>query len=140
MEPSDLDGFVEKVLKVGNDPALRLEMSKESRRMAEEATWESIGNRVAWKLAEALEAKNSAPEATENISSLSIPVYSWLLLSHGLRGLLLSLVTEARLVAGLGIIVGVWGGLIGTWVMVKVGLVVRTRAPWLSRMFGRSAA
>jgi len=140
VEPSDLNGFVEKVLKVGNDPALRLEMSKESRRMAEEATWESIGNRVAWKLAEALEGKNSVTEATANTSSLSIPVYSWLLLSRGVRSLLLSLVTNARLVAGLGVIVGVWGGLIGTWVMVKVGLVVKTRGSWLSRIFGRSAA
>jgi glycosyltransferase involved in cell wall biosynthesis len=127
--PSDLDGFVEKVLKLG-DQQLRQMMSVESRRMAEEATWEKINNRVAWKLAEALECRPAPAE--ETTSSLSIPIYSWLLLSPELRGFLRSLIVDCRLVAGLGIIIGVWAGLVVTWGLVQLRLMVRGRVPWLS--------
>ena len=44
--PSDVDGFVEKVLKLGNDAELRKKMSDVSRRMGEDATWEKINNCV----------------------------------------------------------------------------------------------
>ena len=127
--PSDLDGFVEKVLKLG-DQQLRQMMSVESRRMAEEATWEKINNRVAWKLAEALESRPAPVE--ETVSSLSVPIYSWLLLSPELKGFLRSLIVDCRLVAGLGVIVGVWAGLVVTWGLVQLTLMVKGRAPWLS--------
>jgi glycosyltransferase involved in cell wall biosynthesis len=127
--PGNLDAFVEKVLKIGNDTQLRGEMSSESRKMAEEATWEKIGNQVAWKLAEALETRESAAGAVPNFS---IPIYSWLLLSPELRGFLGSLIVNARLVAGIWIIIGVWGGLVITWILVQVSLGVRARAPWMS--------
>ncbi|TAQ83750.1 hypothetical protein B7494_g7924 [Chlorociboria aeruginascens] len=103
--PSDLDAFVTKVLKLGNDTEVRNQMASESRKLADEATWEKINNRVAWKLAEALETR---PTPADPAPNFSIPVYSWFLLSSEFRNFLLSLLVDARLIAGLGIIFGVW--------------------------------
>ncbi|KAH6718260.1 glycosyltransferase family 4 protein [Leptodontidium sp. MPI-SDFR-AT-0119] len=129
--PNDLDGFVGKVLKLGKDTKLRTEMGLQSRQMAEEATWEKINNKVAWKLAEALD---DSP-ALEAPPSFSIPIYSWLLLSPGLRRWLGSFMVDAKLAGGLGIIVGVWGGLVITWLLVQFSLLVRARAPWMVEVF-----
>jgi len=137
--PTDLDTFVDKIVKLGNDTTLREEMSIESRRMAEEATWEKINNRVAWKLAEALQPSASHPQiqsqpnqstgaqAAAVIPGLSIPIYSWLLMSRELRAFLGALIVDARLVGGLGIIIGVWAGLVVTWGLVKSALFLKTR-------------
>ncbi|KAF7947490.1 hypothetical protein EAE96_008577 [Botrytis aclada] len=119
--PSNLEGFVEKILKIGNDPKLRSAMSIESRRMAEEATWDSIGNRVAWKMAETLETIKS----TDNIPDVRIPLYSWWMINDGLRNLLIPFIVDARLLAGLGMICGVWLGLILTWILVRILLRLR---------------
>jgi glycosyltransferase involved in cell wall biosynthesis len=126
--PLDLDGFVEKVLKLGNDAELRKKMSEESRRVGEEATWEKINNRVAWKMAEALETREREPDTAPNFS---IPIYSWLLLSQELRSFLASLIVDFRLIGGIGIIFGVWCGLVITWILVQLTLAIRVRAPWL---------
>jgi hypothetical protein len=40
-------------------------MALESRKMGEDATWEKINNRVAWKLAEALEQQTGAANCGE---------------------------------------------------------------------------
>jgi len=128
--PNDLESFVEKVVKLGKDNELRTEMGLEARRIAEEATWEKINNTVAWKLTEALD-QGPAQEA----SSFSIPIYSWLLLVPGLRGWLASFIVDARIAGGLGVIVGVWAGLVVTWLLVQLSLLVRVRAPWLVAAF-----
>ncbi|KAH8809139.1 family 4 glycosyltransferase [Xylogone sp. PMI_703] len=174
--PSDLDGFVEKVLKIGNDEELRQNMSVQARLLANEATWEKINNTVAWKMADAIEERKSqtvaatsttvvtspdapaapaaqttpaastttssvaAPSIADLKSSFAIPVYTWLLLSQELRSLLTSLVVDARLVAGLGIIIGVWGGLVVTWILVQTSLAVRIRGGWLRGMMERFTA
>jgi glycosyltransferase involved in cell wall biosynthesis len=118
--PSDLDGFVEKIVELSN-PVLMREMALESRRMAEEATWEKINNLVAWKLAESLDTQETAPPA----QNFSIPIYSWLLLSPELRGFLGRLIVDFRLMGGIGIIFGVWCGLVVTWILVQMALIVR---------------
>jgi len=129
--PTDLNGFVEKVLKLGKDSELRRIMSIESRRMADEATWEKINNQVAWKMAKALENR----EEPTGAPNFAVPVYSWLLLSSELRSYLGSLIVDARLAGGLGIIFGVWCGLVITWILVQISLMVRTRAPWIQELF-----
>lgn len=128
VDPEDLEGFVDRVVQLGTDSKLREDMSVESRRMAEDATWEKINNRVAWKLAEALDTEEPAQEQ----QSYSIPIYSWFLMSGGLR----SLVTNARLMGGLGIIFGVWSGLVITWVLVQAALVVRAPRTMLRSLRG----
>lgn len=131
--PSALDAFVEKIVKLGNDNQLRKQMSVESRRMAEEATWEKINNKVAWKLAEALQVDQPVRAV---VPDFSIPIYSWLLLSPELRTFLGAFIVDARLVGGIGIIIGVWGGLVITWILVQFALFMRARAPWLREMVG----
>ncbi|KAI9649766.1 hypothetical protein NHQ30_002347 [Ciborinia camelliae] len=120
--PASLKEFVEKVLRLSKDSQLRSTMSIESRRIAEEATWDSIGNRVAWKMADALKSTQSAADAWPNMKA---PLYSWLLMTEGLRNLLVSLIADARLLAGLGIIFGAWFGLIVTWILVRISLRLR---------------
>jgi hypothetical protein len=130
--PSDLDTFVDKILALGQNNSLRQQMAQESRRMAEEATWEKINNRVAWKLAEALPAETQTPQPNrEIVQGFSIPMYSWLLLHPDLRDFLGRVLVDFRLMGGIGVIVGVWAGLVVTWLLVKLSLLVRTRVPWL---------
>jgi glycosyltransferase involved in cell wall biosynthesis len=128
--PADLDGFVEHVEAL-NDPGLRAAMAVEARRMAEEATWEKINHRVACQLAAALDTQEPAPAAAA--PTYSIPIYSWLLLSTELRAFLAALAVDFRLMGGIGIIFGVWCGLVITWILVQAALVVRTRVPWALR-------
>jgi len=120
--PDDLNGFVGGIVSLANDSELRMAMSIESRRLAEAQTWEKIGNQVAWKMAEALVTEETilAPR------KYSIPVYSWLLLSQGLRGFVGSLIVDFRLMGGLGIILGVWIGLVITWVLVQMALMAKS--------------
>lgn len=132
--PADLDGFVDRVVAL-NEPGLRAAMSLESRRMAEEATWEKINHRVACKLAEALDTQEpAAAPAAVGPATYSIPIYSWLLLSPELRGFLGALAVDFKLMGGIGIIFGVWCGLVITWILVQLSLVVRTRVPWMRRV------
>lgn len=171
--PSDLDEFVEKVLKVGTDKNLLTELSLEARRQALGATWEKINNMVAWKMAEVIEERSAAnktaevaadaaadataaapdapattsttvtttgssspanPSMTDLRSSFAIPVYTWLLLSQELRTYLTSLIVDARLAGGLGIIIGVWICLVITWLFVQTSLAVRIRGRWVRAM------
>lgn len=134
--PNALDTFVAKVLKLGNDPELRLQMAQESRRMAEDATWEKINNRVAWKLAEALNTRQPEQLNQDAQQTFSIPMYSWLLLSRELRELVGRLIVNFRLMGGIGIIFGVWCGLVITWILVQASLLVRTRVPGPRGVFG----
>jgi cellobiose-specific phosphotransferase system component IIC len=118
-------------LALGSDSTLRILMSIESRRMAEDATWEKINNRVAWKLAEALETQETVPP----VQNFVIPIYSWLLLSPQLRNSAAAVIVDARLLGGIGIIFGVWCGLVITWIFVQLALLVRTRMPWARDAF-----
>lgn len=139
--PSDLDTFVHKALILGLDKSLRQQMAQESRRMAEEATWEKINNRVAWKLAEALPAETQTPPSNrETVQGFSIPVYSWLLLHPDLRGFVGKVLVDFKLMGGIGVIVGVWAGLVATWLLVQLSLLIRTRVPWLGDAFTRMRA
>jgi glycosyltransferase involved in cell wall biosynthesis len=138
--PSDLETFVSKVLKIGKDKELHKQMAEESRRMAEEATWEKINNRVAWKLAEALESGGESQQQNPGSQSFSIPIYSWLLLHAGLRDFLGRMFVDFRLMGGIGVIFGVWCGLVITWILVQMSLMVRTRAPWLREVVGGMVA
>ncbi|CAG8979767.1 hypothetical protein HYALB_00012404 [Hymenoscyphus albidus] len=134
--PGDLNGFIERVVKLGSDPGLRERMSIESRRMAEEATWESIGNKVAWEMAEIL--KNDAKNPLQSNSSTSVPVYSWFLVSSTVRKGIATLVADSRVFGGIGIIVGVWGGLVVTWGLVKVSLAGKGVVQRIREVFGKT--
>lgn len=53
--PGDLGAFVDKVVLLAGDAALRRRMGENARRQAEGATWERINNKVAWRMAETIE-------------------------------------------------------------------------------------
>jgi glycosyltransferase involved in cell wall biosynthesis len=133
--PQDLNSFVQKVLHLG-DFEMRQRMGIESRRMAEEATWERINHTVAVKLAENLEAQSAVVQKQSTDIDFSILIYSWLLLSPELRTMMLSWIVDAKLVGGLGMIIGVWGGLIITWILVQATLLMKGKSKWMSGWFG----
>lgn len=89
-------------------------MSVTSRKMAEEATWESIGNKVAWEMAGALEERGGET-VLERESSSSFGMW-------------------VREMCGMGIVVGVWGGLVVTWGLVRVSLGVKGLVGWVRRV------
>ncbi|KAK3899959.1 hypothetical protein C8A05DRAFT_46099 [Staphylotrichum tortipilum] len=53
--PADLGAFVDKVVALATDDALRKTASANARRQAEEATWDRINNKVAWRMAETID-------------------------------------------------------------------------------------
>jgi glycosyltransferase involved in cell wall biosynthesis len=129
--PQDLEGFVRRVLELGGNSKMREQMANESRKLAEEATWDSIGNKVAWKMVEALEIRSSCPK-----SDISTSKYSWLFKVPGLTSYLSSLADRVRLLGGLGIICGVWSSVIITWGVFKLSLTAKVTILWIRRIFG----
>ncbi|KAK9321363.1 hypothetical protein V1517DRAFT_326597 [Lipomyces orientalis] len=121
VEPSDLDDFVGRVEMLGRDPELRTNMGRRGRDIACQATWERINNRVAWQIANAL-PKNTTPTKFSNRPVL----YS-----------LTSLLLYMRVTGQMGIICGVWFGLIVTWILVKTSLLLKANALWVRHALGR---
>ncbi|KAL3417789.1 glycosyl transferase group 1 [Phlyctema vagabunda] len=122
--PEALQTFVNKVVLLGNDCNLREAMANESRRLAEEATWEKINNLVACKLAEALQARTGA---TAVLPHPAIRFYSWVLLKKDIFSYLRSVIVDVKVLAGLGAVFGTWVGLVITWILVQISLTVKSR-------------
>ncbi|KAG5950539.1 hypothetical protein E4U53_004885 [Claviceps sorghi] len=123
--PNDLDGFVTQAVKLARDATLRRQMARQARAAACEATWDKINNKVAWRMADIIEAHrreqhegkqlSQAPTTTEPCSSSSsssphalIPIYGWMMMNNGLREAMTRSVIDARLLGGLGIIATCW--------------------------------
>ncbi|KAI9744249.1 MAG: hypothetical protein M1818_002401 [Claussenomyces sp. TS43310] len=152
--PSDIDKFVKCIEQLGADKGLREKMGRRARQLALEATWEKINNRVAWQLADILAATQSQssepidrsppPTIASSASSsdgtsqsvkikpskISLSVRRPLL-SSGIIGTMTSFAISAQITACVGIIVGVWLGLIITWGLVQCALTMRAQLPWL---------
>ncbi|KAH6676845.1 glycosyltransferase family 4 protein [Halenospora varia] len=118
--PTDLESFVHRVVKLGADEPARRRMGAEARRMAEIATWDRIGNQVAWEMAEALENQTSAPKlsATNHKKMISR--------TQDMKSYLAEL-------GAVGVTSGIWCGLIATWVAVRISLILRGTAAWMMR-------
>lgn len=128
--PNDLYGFVEKVLKLGNDPVLRKQFSQEGRAQACEATWEKIGNKVAWKMAVIIEQRQGEDQLdATSIIKMGAPIYTWLLMNVGIRRLVVSRIVDARLAWVLFVIVGFWAAVSVYLIFIKISHVVRAKAP-----------
>ncbi|KAK5653200.1 hypothetical protein OQA88_9098 [Cercophora sp. LCS_1] len=52
--PGELDAFVQRVMELAGDDALRGRFAEDARVQAEGATWERINNQVAWRMAETI--------------------------------------------------------------------------------------
>lgn len=113
--PDDLDGFVTKAMKLAQDKQQRLRMAKDARAAACEATWEKIGNKVAWRMADTIAERRreqgTTPRPTQAMSTTAqqlVPVYGWLMMNNATRELLMRRIVDARLMGGLGVIVTFW--------------------------------
>ena len=129
VHPADQDGFVRRIVEVGSDAVRRQRMGLESRRIAETATWNAIGNRVAWKMVDALEGGKSSP--TQSVGSKT--VNGWFPLRSHLRTDVASAITSAKLLGALVMICGAWSGLILTWGIFKLLVCAKTTTSWVRK-------
>ncbi|KAG6016983.1 hypothetical protein E4U54_008770 [Claviceps lovelessii] len=149
--PNDLDGFVNQAIKLAHDVALRKQISRQARAAACDATWDKINNKVAWRMADAIEAhrreqlqqkpqqsstfgsssSSSFPSFSSSSSSSSsstasphalIPMYGWLMMNNSFREAMTRSVIDARLLGGLGIIMSCWA-VTGCYVLFSEGLM-----------------
>ncbi|KAI2605597.1 glycosyltransferase family 4 protein [Hypoxylon sp. NC1633] len=126
--PNNLEEFVEKVLKLGNDLVLREQFALAGRRVACGATWERIGNKVAWEMLDTIE-KFEQNKKTGASTKTQLPIIGWLLLSLPVRQLLMLQIVRAKLAFALSIIFGFWAVVGSYLVFADVGLLVKTHAP-----------
>ncbi|KAK7748235.1 hypothetical protein SLS62_008787 [Diatrype stigma] len=156
--PSDLDGFVEKVVKLGGSAELRERFGRESRTEACEATWEKIGNRVAWRMTDLIQQRElgiarrklaamtaatttttmaaaAAATATRsgtntNTNTAILPMmHDWVLMSSALRQLVVARIVDVKLVMGLCLIFGIWSGVSVYLVVTKIGHSAKAVTP-----------
>lgn len=113
--PDDLEGFAKTVMDVAADKALRARLGAEGRRLACDATWEKINNRVAWKMAETIQER-STPEGEPVVTRRT--------------GILRSVAVEVRIMAALGVISFFW-------VLTKLYSVFTETGMWLRSWPGR---
>lgn len=135
--PNDLDGFVEKIIKLGNNVELRERFGQESRAEACEATWEKIGNKVAWRMADLIRQREAGranrklvtTPTTTTRSTADVPIYDWVFLSSALRQLVIARIVDVKLVMGLCLILGIWSGVSVYLVVTKVGHFAKAVTP-----------
>lgn len=131
--PDDLGAFVDKVVLLSSDKAMRRQFSEDALKQAREATWDKINNKVAWRMLDTiLEREADLAERQlhgrgEEVEQSAVPVFGWLMLSEAVR----KTVVSSRLTAALGIICGFWG-------VVSVYLVFTKAARWVKGLFSRS--
>ena len=131
--PDDLDGFVEKVLELAVDRPLREQFAQAARSQACEATWEKIGNTVAWKMAETIkkrEAEQAARQSTaDNPVHSGKPMLAWIMVNTAARRLLAAKVVDARIGWALSLVIWFWAVVSIYLVFIKTVHLVKDRAP-----------
>ncbi|KAF3014801.1 hypothetical protein E8E14_011763 [Neopestalotiopsis sp. 37M] len=109
--PNDLHAFVDQVLEVANQPQLRERLSSAARNQACEATWDKIGNKVAWKMLDTIEQHEGEQAENQLIESReSPPLWSWFMMSTALRKAVAPRVMDVKLIWGLSVITAFWAG------------------------------
>lgn len=157
--PEDLDAFVNKTILLARDEVVRSKMGVAARAAACEATWEKINNKVAWRMADTiaaremekanakLESNPSSPSTPDFAlshtmsSGLStqqlVPIYGWLMMSDAVRTELAKRIVDARLVGGLAVILSFWGVTGLYMAFTECVLWAKGRGKW---MWGASAS
>ena len=133
--PADLAAFVDRVVALAKGDAFRKTASANARRQAEEATWERINNKVAWRMAETIDqsrrekaefqARHKAvPQASESQGQPGPedgPAPGWS--SPG--GLIHARVSDVRLAGGIVAISATWVAVGAYLVFIKLGMIVK---------------
>ncbi|KAH8882908.1 glycosyltransferase family 4 protein [Thozetella sp. PMI_491] len=133
--PEDMNAFVEKVIELSNDKARREQFSIDARRQAEEATWEKINNKVAWRMIDTIEAREGtqaesqlagdehrAQAGKHKVVATTTPIFGWLFLSDAIR----ERVVDTRLTGSLAIISAFWAAVGLYLVFIKMGLWLKS--------------
>ncbi|KAL7629844.1 hypothetical protein AAE478_001367 [Parahypoxylon ruwenzoriense] len=125
--PDDLEDFVEKVLKLGRDSTLREQFATAGRAAACQATWEKIGNKVAWAMFDTIEEFENNKKT--GALTTRVPIIGWLLLSAPMRHFILSHFVDAKVDIALSVVVGVWA-IIGSYIVfANLVHLLKTYAP-----------
>lgn len=146
--PGDLDGFVEKVVKLGGSAELRERFGRESRAEASEATWEKVGNKVAWRMTDLIQqrelgiarrkltttaAATATATATATRSNTNTNIFpmmhDWVFMSSAARQLMVARIVDVKLLMGLCLILGIWSGVSVYLVVTKVGHFAKAVSP-----------
>ncbi|KAK4235267.1 hypothetical protein C8A03DRAFT_36885 [Achaetomium macrosporum] len=137
--PADMVAFVDKVMALANDAVLRKRMSESARRQAEEATWERINNKVAWRMAETIDrhqreraemqagitgGPQKLPQVEDRRAAARMPALEWLVP----RDLVEARIADVRIARGMAAIFATWIAVGLYLVFIKVSLWVKTRA------------
>lgn len=133
--PDDVSAFVDKVVLLATNEGMRKRFSERALRQAQEATWDKINNKVAWRMldtilemeADLAEMQLQSEERGQTMSVSAVPVFGWLMLSDAVR----ETVAGSKLTAALGVIAGFWG-------VVSVYLVFTKARRWVRGLFRRS--
>ncbi|KAI5856741.1 glycosyltransferase family 4 protein [Durotheca rogersii] len=125
--PDDLEGFVRTVLELGRDPRRREQLAEAGRAAACQATWEGIGNKVAWAMLDTIE--ESERDKKRGALETRLPILGWPLPGASVRRLVLSHLVDAWLGLALSIVVGFWA-VVGSYLLfANIVHVVKDRAP-----------
>jgi hypothetical protein len=131
--PDDMGAFVDKVMLLATDDGLRERMRGNARRQAEDATWERINNRVAWRMAETIEqsereraelrARNKASvQGEEGHPEENTPLLDRLVPPD----LFQARVAKVRVAGGMLAISATWVAVGAYLVFIKAGLWMKT--------------
>jgi len=132
--PGNLQEFVDKTIMLARDSTLRKTFSENARKQACGCTWEKINNTVAWTMLDAIKEREDRACVANFDKKCGVPTRA---VQDQHRGLLTTqqewacalaaCIVDARLLAGLGIILGFWG-LIGLYlIFIKLALWTRAR-------------
>ncbi|KAH6634129.1 hypothetical protein B0J18DRAFT_9638 [Chaetomium sp. MPI-SDFR-AT-0129] len=134
--PADLEAFVDRVMGLAKDTELRERFSRNARAHAEQATWERINNKVAWRMADTI-AQSQKEKAQMRLSQnnqtsesqvqaeedgLGAPTTTTPLLERSVQtGLLQAQLANVRLGAGMVAISLTWA-VVGLYlVFIEIG-------------------
>lgn len=130
--PDDLGAFVDRVMLLAGDGAMRNRFAADALKQAREATWDKINNKVAWKMLETIQERDAElagmRQSGRDVDVHSaVPIFGWLMLSKAVR----ETVANSRLTAALGVICGFWG-------VVSVYLAFTKVTRWARGLYSRS--
>ena len=136
--PADVKGFVDAVMVLVEDERTRMLFSDNARRYAEGTTWEKINNKVAWRMAGAIDEAERRRFARD-ISSLGgdenenrrrgMGVLGWLSW-RSLTNTVVGWVTAVRLYGIMGVILAIWALTAAYFAFAKASLAVKGRFGW----------
>jgi glycosyltransferase involved in cell wall biosynthesis len=132
--PGDLEAFVERVVVLAGDGPLRERMGRDARRQAEEATWERINNRVAWRMAEAIGEREKERKGLLGKGKVVTTEEGeeGELVAQRTAGFVETVVAKAKSVRGMAAISATWVAVGMYLIVIKVGLWVKSRVRQVS--------